>query len=1129
MNAVLFEDLANTGDIIKSIAKLEAANAKFADSAVAQNERVAQSLKSVRDEAIALREQISNQSSAKIGGNSGLSGLKDDVKKLTQAEKDYQAVLSRNQQLLNLNSASVAAMKKRVADLKTEYNNLDRAEEKNVARQKEISKELRQTSTVLNTLTKVTLEATKANIVAQNSYNSLDRATQKLRQDLKNLENGFDPLTGKINQHNRIAVEMQKQIDKNSKALLNADRQMGLSQRNVGNYASVVKEIAGELVGFSSLAGGVAIAFEAIKVGVTIMGEMERANQGLKAASRDNADFVRSQQFLISLADKLGVEYHTLIDNYKKLKGATRDTVLEGRATEKIFTAISTAGAKLGLTTETIEGTLKALTDMISKGSIQAEELKGQLGDRLPGALRLLSEALGVSQTKLLKMMESGELLATDVLPKLAGKLGETYSLDTNQKIENMAAGVARVKNETALLLDTFNNNSRITSFFGAISTGIANVLRDARLALQDGSLGDFLLMFTPAHLLSSSLGDRIGRRRAADQTMSDFNGMEPAKRKKLIQDLITQEADLRREGETKMAEDIQSLRLRLQRQNIKLELAERQAASRQESIEARANVERNEADLARFQAQSVKKRTAEIIALEKQLAADPKNEVLKAKLDVYRRLDAEQKAKDKEVKDRLKPANDDTELEKLDKQIKDIEKTLQSQALADLKAGRAITIDQKLVDRVTELKRQFEAIKETMEQVENGTYNKKRVTSTINPIATSDLDRIGERPYVDYSLTRQGKQLTEAEIRDAAAKRLADQTKNLADQAGIMVEYDTKRRRLEYDFNNDLHGLTQQRKVDLMTLLAQMEEAERKGDKDEVQRLKDKYAQMMEADRDYLQTKQQIQEKYYEVGASLINGLFDIEQQKNQNRLTALEKQKEYELSTVGDNEAAKAAIEKKYDAQSKQIQHQQDVAARNQALFNIAISTAVEVSKSLSKPGLAIAIALLGAVQAGIVLAKPLPQYKDGKNVSDLYEGPAEVGEAGRELLFRDGQPTLIDKPSIIQVKRRDIILPNPLTERMLSDERAWEANGLLHRSNLQKQAVASLSQNRELYQTRMISAAMGFRGPSAGAIGKAVGNEIAKHPKNLLSWDKHGFNVSVQEANTRRKIQKDKHRLS
>ena len=49
---------------------------------------------------------------------------------------------------------------------------------------------------------------------------------------------------------------------------------------------------------------------------------------------------------------------------------------------------------------------------MISKGKVQAEELRGQLGERLPSAFQLAAKAMGMTTAQLDKFMADGKLTA---------------------------------------------------------------------------------------------------------------------------------------------------------------------------------------------------------------------------------------------------------------------------------------------------------------------------------------------------------------------------------------------------------------------------------------------------------------------------------------------------------------------------------------------------------------------------------------------------------------------------------------------------------------------------------------------------------------------------------------------
>ena len=84
---------------------------------------------------------------------------------------------------------------------------------------------------------------------------------------------------------------------------------------------------------------------------------------------------------------------------------------------------------------------------MMSKGTVNAEELKGQLGDRLPGALAIMALATGNTTAKLMKLMETGQLMAADVLPKFATQLDKSIGADAVNGIDSTTASLNRLKN----------------------------------------------------------------------------------------------------------------------------------------------------------------------------------------------------------------------------------------------------------------------------------------------------------------------------------------------------------------------------------------------------------------------------------------------------------------------------------------------------------------------------------------------------------------------------------------------------------------------------------------------------------------------------------------------------------
>ncbi len=148
--------------------------------------------------------------------------------------------------------------------------------------------------------------------------------------------------------------------------------------------------------------------------------QMEAIESGLLAATGGADGAKRAMDFLLVTTQKLGINFADNARSFTNFSAAARSLNLGVDETEKIFLSFASAGRVLGLSTADVSGVMKAVTQIMSKGTVQAEELRGQLGERLPGAVGLMSKALGVSVEELNKLLEVGGVISKDALPKMA-------------------------------------------------------------------------------------------------------------------------------------------------------------------------------------------------------------------------------------------------------------------------------------------------------------------------------------------------------------------------------------------------------------------------------------------------------------------------------------------------------------------------------------------------------------------------------------------------------------------------------------------------------------------------------------------------------------------------------------
>lgn len=224
------------------------------------------------------------------------------------------------------------------------------------------------------------------------------------------------------------------------------NRRASRQVRQVGTEsATATTKVQGLARGLGSLQGVLAT------LGVTMLVrnlaqaglEMDRLERATAAALGSQAAGARELAFIREEAERLGLYLPTLVQGYAGLAAATRGTRMEGQLTREIFLSVAEAGRAMNLSNEQVAGVLTALQQIAGKGTVSMEELRQQLGDRLPGAMQIAAKSMNMTVAELVKMVSNGELLSEEFLPKFAVALREA-----------MAAGVELSRNSPAAEFD---------------------------------------------------------------------------------------------------------------------------------------------------------------------------------------------------------------------------------------------------------------------------------------------------------------------------------------------------------------------------------------------------------------------------------------------------------------------------------------------------------------------------------------------------------------------------------------------------------------------------------------------------------------------------------------------------
>src|SRR3990167_3007925 len=180
--------------------------------------------------------------------------------------------------------------------------------------------------------------------------------------------------------------------------------------------------------------------------------------------------------FVSGVAQRLGLELQSTAQAYAGFASAARGTALEGAGARQVFEGIAKASAVMGLSTEQSSGALLAVQQMMSKGVVSAEEFRGQLGERMPIALQAGANALGVTTAEFSKLLETGQIVAQDFLPKFSAAITAMLGDSVEQAANRLDASTARMGNAWDRLKRTVGD-SGVSQAIANEATGIGNYL----------------------------------------------------------------------------------------------------------------------------------------------------------------------------------------------------------------------------------------------------------------------------------------------------------------------------------------------------------------------------------------------------------------------------------------------------------------------------------------------------------------------------------------------------------------------------------------------------------------------------------------------------------------------------
>jgi len=250
--------------------------------------------------------------------------------------------------------------------------------------------------------------------------------------------------------------ELNRELDKAEGRRGGGDRLAGIGAVAGAGFFGGPEALLGSAAGLAF--GGVGGAYAGAAIGAQVA--------QLRKAAMDAADYSQqlaklrlalqgvvgsSNEYNQALAITENISQRLNIPIGEATRGFTRLTAAVVGAggnvsdAEVVFKGVASAIKATGGSAEDVQGGLVAMSQVFSKGKLSAEELSGQLGERLPGAVTLFAKATGRNLPQLQKDLEQGVVGLNDVM-KFSDELVRKYAGNSDRMARSTEESGARMK-----------------------------------------------------------------------------------------------------------------------------------------------------------------------------------------------------------------------------------------------------------------------------------------------------------------------------------------------------------------------------------------------------------------------------------------------------------------------------------------------------------------------------------------------------------------------------------------------------------------------------------------------------------------------------------------------------------
>jgi tape measure domain-containing protein len=274
-----------------------------------------------------------------------------------------------------------------------------------------------------------------------------------------------DRVDGTVESYRRAVHQLRTLNRESQESIRTSARQaraFGTLRWNINAMSASLNNLARSYMGVFAAINVASKAFNTAK-------QFEKMDATLKLTSKSPKEAAETMKYIRDEANRLGLDMLQFGGSFNKFAAAVDPKLIDKAGIKEIFSGVAEGVTAFSLTAEESGFVYRALTQIASKGKVSMEEVRRQMAEQMPNALRLMASGMGVSIEKFEEMAKQGKLISMEVLPNFARAVHKDVIGVLDEMTNNMQANQNRMNNAFKDMADQLFKsglNKAVTAFF---------------------------------------------------------------------------------------------------------------------------------------------------------------------------------------------------------------------------------------------------------------------------------------------------------------------------------------------------------------------------------------------------------------------------------------------------------------------------------------------------------------------------------------------------------------------------------------------------------------------------------------------------------------------------------------